>query len=295
MKKSIIPGLILSLYIIFLIIFWNVISLNGYRLSLFLLFGFAILFITFLIFINISQEDKSLTLFEKKGISEELIKIIIIVLMIVAFFIPSVEESSTIMLWENIEFLNYFRAIIFLIGCAYLPGANLYNLFFHKSVLHEKFKVEPYFLKLSLYPLMSFSFLGICVLILDQFGFNRIQIKYILFILILILFFSDFFIGKTRPINQQLNRNKGSISKHTLIILILAIGVATISIGFQLSWSYLISGDPWDSIKFAKYIGDSEINPIFIYTYPNFWGYISFSLSALSGLPLININSFLAP
>lgn len=295
MKKTSVIFLFFPIYIILLIIFWEVINVGIYRISLFLLFGFAIVFITFLVFINVNHDEKSLTLYEQKWFSEDLIKFIILILMSITFFIPPITEFSTIILWEEIGFLNYFRATIFLIGCAYLPGANLYNLIFHKSNLHERFKVEPFFLKLTLYPLISFSFLGICVLILDQIGLNRIQINYTLFILIFILFFSEFFIDKTRNDSQESNGKKISISKSTLIILILAIGIATISIGFQLSWSYIISGDPWDSIKFAKYVGDPEINPIFIYTYPNFWGYISFSLSALSGLPLININSLLAP
>jgi hypothetical protein len=69
----------------------------------------------------------------------------------------------------------------------------------------------------------------------------------------------------------------------------------TISIGFQIGWKYLVAGDPWHAIKFAKYIGEPGTSPISTYPYPIFWGYVSSGLSVLSGVPYINVNTLLAP
>jgi hypothetical protein len=241
------------------------------------------------------KRDAKVIQFQKGPLVENTFKIIISILMFITIFTPPV-HTKTIYFWEFIFPPSYFRAIVFIIGCAYLPGAAIYNIFFSKSALQERFKVESFFFKISVYPLMSFSFIGVTILIFDQLRFTMEIIMFLLFALILCLTVIDLILQNKRNTFIRGKEKSIRISKHTLIILILAFGIATISIGFQIGWKYLVSGDPWDAIKYANYIADPVNDPIFLsYKYPNFWGYIIYGLSSMSGLPFININTFLAP
>ncbi|MFX0025461.1 MAG: hypothetical protein ACFE8M_03540 [Candidatus Hermodarchaeota archaeon] len=191
--------------------------------------------------------------------------------------------------------LNYFRAFVYIFGLGFVPGSLIYRIIFKKDTLPEKFNINPFFIKITIYPLISFGFIGISVLILDQINIDGELIGIFLLSLILGLFLGELILKKKRNHLFSQNIIKISFSKFMFIILILAIGVSTISIGFQINWEYLISGDPWDAIKYAIYVGNIEKSPLYIDSYPNFWGYISFGLSNLGGLPYININTLLAP
>jgi len=74
--------------------------------------------------------------------------------------------------WEEISVINYIRGIVFLIGIAFVPGASIFNLLFHNSKLHEKFQIEPFFIKIWLYPIISFALMGSYSLILDHVGLH---------------------------------------------------------------------------------------------------------------------------
>ncbi|MFX1259217.1 MAG: hypothetical protein ACFFAN_15290 [Promethearchaeota archaeon] len=212
-----------------------------------------------------------------------------------SLFIPAKNSHDLIILWENLSFLNYFRAIVHIIGISFIPGSLIYKIVFKNDPLSTKFKINPFFIKITIYPLISFGFIGVSVLILDQINLRGELIGIFLFIFILALFFLELILEKVRSNSLNIKYIKINISKYTFIVLLLALGVATISIGFQISWKYLISGDPWDALKYASYVGDIGKSPLYIDTYPNFWGYISFGLSNLGGLPYININTLLAP
>ena len=94
--------------------------------------------------------------------------------MALTFYIPP-ETFKTIIDWQQVSFLNNIRAIIFLIGCAFVPGSSLYKIFFNDNNFHEKFQIESFLLKLTFYPLISFMFLGLSTLILDSIGLLRNQ------------------------------------------------------------------------------------------------------------------------
>ncbi|MFW9973195.1 MAG: hypothetical protein ACFFDF_23630, partial [Candidatus Odinarchaeota archaeon] len=64
--------------------------------------------------------------------------------------------------------MNYFRAIVHIIGISFIPGSLIYKIVFKNDPLSTKFKINPFFIKITIYPLISFGFIGVSVLILDQ-------------------------------------------------------------------------------------------------------------------------------
>jgi hypothetical protein len=218
--------------------------------------------------------------------------------MSIAIFISPISSPKTIIVWDKVSIFHFIRAFIFLIGCAFLPGANLYNIIFFKNNLHERFKVQHFILKITIYPLFSFAFIGLAVLVLDQLGLVRNIFVIILFSLILGLCLLDLIIQKFREKKIRINSGFISLSKYNIIILIISVGVSLISIGIHFGNLYLIPGDSWVSLAPNNYIGYSNTSPIEwgkINTYyPIFWSYISFGLSILCGLPYFNTNALLA-
>jgi len=272
---------------------------NNYNISVVLLIGFAVVILGFYLFINLNHSKKNSYLFQIKICSENLIKILLILIMSITLLIPPISKSKAIIIWDDVGILNYLRAISFLIGCSFLPGGNLYNIFFHKDNLHEQLKVEPFFLKITVYPLLSFSFIGISVLILDQIGIFRDLFAIFLFIFILGLFILDLIIQQIRDNKIEIKSKSIGISRYTFIILIISLGVLLISLGIHFGIHYLIPGDAWVGLAPANYIGTSNSSPIewgrtWSY-YPIFWSYISFGLSVMCGLPFVNTNALLAP
>jgi len=215
--------------------------------------------------------------------------------MIFSLFIPTNNSHSLLILWKNLSFLNYFRAFVYIFGLSFVPGSLIYRIIFKNDPIPEKFNINPFIIKITVYPLISFGFIGISVLILDQINLDGQLIGTLLFIIVISLFLIELILEKKRTSSINIKFTEIAISKYTSIILLLAFGIATISIGFQISWEYLISGDPWDVIKYATYVGNVEKNPLDISIYPNFWGYVSFGLGFLSGIPFINLNTLLAP
>ncbi|MEE9379292.1 MAG: hypothetical protein V3V33_14810 [Candidatus Lokiarchaeia archaeon] len=301
LKKNLIEILFVTGFI--LIYLTSLIILNlvpsGYSVSIFLLIGIVIIISILFFFINIKHEKENYTTFQFRFISEDLLKFILISLMCICVLIPPISNPTTVILWKQVKPFNFIRAIVFIIGLSYLPGSSLYNIFFSKSNLHKWFKVEPFLIKITLYPILSFSIIGITVLILDQIGLVLESITLILFIIILSLFVCDLIVKKIRVQNINFKINNIAISKYTFIILIVAIGIVFFSIGIFLGRQYLIVEDDWVGISPAIYIGDLNLNPledrIYDSNYPVFWGYVIFGFGNLSGLPYININALLAP
>ena len=79
------------------------------------------------------------------------------------------------------------------------------------------------------------------------------QIELFLFVIIIVLFLIDIFLQVKRSSSLDYKFSKITLSKYSFIIILLAIGISTISICFQLGWKYLVSGDPWDVIKYANH------------------------------------------
>ncbi len=299
LQKSIIFFFIFVFIVAFLLFLTQIYikPLNYFDRMPFLLYiGFAIIIVVFFSFMIFELDNENKILFKFRFLSENSIKIILMIIMSITIFIPPISFTTTVVDWNQVGILNYFRAISFLIGCLFLPGANLFKIFFPKNTLHERFKVEPFIIKITLYPLLSLIFLGTSVLILDQIGFLRDSITIILFLLILGLFFSDLIIQKMRNGNIDEKIVEITISKYTLIILVVALGILLISLGIQINAKYLVGSDSWIGISPAKYIGSLDPSPVERkYDYLLFWGYNSFALSALCGFPYININAMLAP
>ena len=301
LKKNLIEILfVIGFILIYLtiLIFLNLVP-SGYSVSFFLLIGIVIIISMIFYFINLNHKKTNFTLYQIRFISEDLLKFILISLMCICVLIPPISNPTTVILWGQVKPFNFIRAIVFIIGLTYLPGSSLYNIFFFKSDLPKWFKVEPFLIKITLYPIVSFSFIGITVLILDQLGLVLESITLILFIIILSLFICDLIVKKIRSQNINFKINNIAISKYSFIILIVALGIVFFSIGIFLGRQYLIVEDDWVGISPALYIGDLHLNPledrIYDSNYPVFWGYVIFGFGNLSGLPYININALLAP
>ena len=288
---------ITSIFLTFWILFFLI--PNKLIISLIFLLGIAIMIIAFIIFINLNHDKGNQLILKFRGPSENLIKIILLLLLLLALFIEPVIGPRSIILWSKIRPLNYIKAIISFIACAFLPGGNLYKIFFPDNSLSKRFKIEPFFLKITIYPLLSFIFFGISVLIMDQLEFTGELIMISLLVIIFGLCFLDFIIQKIRSKNFTVNLREIEISKYTFIIIIFAVGLLIVSLGIQFNTQYLIGGDSWVGIMPANYIGRHNMNAIEDRTiarhYPMFWGYIIYALSVLCGIPYVNMNVMIGP
>lgn len=282
---------------IFAILFFFIFIIGMINVYLTIIIGILILiFWSLLFYYFVKNEDQDFT-FQLKIMPENLIKIILMIFMCITAIIPPISSNFSIILWNKVEFLNYLRAVAFLIGLAYLPGACIYNIIFYKDNIHEVIRVESFLFKITLYPLISFGFLGLSVLILDQIGFIREIIAFFLFLILLGLFLVDLITQNKRKNRIRFKFKVIKISNYYLLILIFLLGFFFFSFGMQCYLKYIYVGDVWATTSPAFYIGRSNIIPYedmnYYRTYPFFWGYLSFGLSVMSGLPYININTIL--
>jgi len=225
--------------------------------------------------------------------NENSIKFLLLIIICISVLIPPVSFSDTIIDWQHIEMLNYVRAILMFIGCIYLPGANFFNIVLPNSNLHKKFDIEPFFLKLIFYPILSLTLIGGFVCLLEF--LILIDSYFIIYVLLFIvtLFFMDLVIQKRfKNTDLTFKRKSIEISKATLIILLLSLGVVIMGFSTMLTLKYLIPGDSYRGISYAHKIGSPGDKSKF-YTYSVYWGFISFGLSKLMGIPYINANAFL--
>jgi len=270
---------------------------SGYNIPIFIIIGFTIIIIIIFYFLLNINHYNNIRLLKLNILNERSIETILISLMLITYLIAPISFTESIIAWSEIGLLNYFRAVIFIIGCAYLPGMSIFNIAFPKSKLHERFHVEPFMIKITVYPLLSFSFLGVCTIILDNFGLKRVYFSHVLFLIIIILTISDIILKNKRSI-EKLNKFKTEviISKYSTLILLLAIGVIFITFGIRISSQYLIEGDSWRGIQYAYFVGDSSYNPFWgPGEYVKYWGYVSFSLGSFCGIPYLNANVMLFP
>jgi len=188
-KKFVIPFYVICFITLFFTFLYTFHVLpEGYGAPIILLIGFGLLIAGFFYFFFVLIKDNENKIILKLNIfSENTITTILIVIMISTFFIPSITFSEMVIDWNQIPVLNYIRSIVFVIGCAFVPGSSIFCLLFPNSTIHEKLKIEPFFIKLVLYPLISLTFLGSISLILDQLGMLREYFSLILFLTIVIL------------------------------------------------------------------------------------------------------------
>ena len=294
-------GIFTFFYIVFLFLYYGILVNFGFipvgqHYPILIIIGFTIIIIVIFYFFLFKGENNDLII-KFKMLNENIIQIVLLSLMIITYIIPPISFTQSIIAWSEIGFLNYFRAVIFIIGSAYLPGMSIFNIAFPKSKLHERFHVESFMIKFTIYPLLSFSFLGVCTIILDYFGLTREYFSPILLLIIVILVFTNILFHKGNFIKDlKENHTEINISKNTTLILFLVIGVILINLGIQLSTQYLIEGDAWRGIQYAYFIGDPRFESFWASgSYSRYWGYISFSLSSLSGIPYLNTNVLLFP
>ena len=286
------------IYIIFLIYFY--IIPYDRIVSPVLMIGFIIIIISIFIFINLKNLNDNTNLFSFKFLPENSIKIVLILIIGFCIIITPISYPQSIILWEKVSFFSYVRAIGMIIGCAFLPGACIFNIFFHNNKLQQRFKVESFLIKIVFYPLLSFSFIGISVLIIDQIGIvNRNLFTYLLFLIILCLFIVDIIMQKRRTELFKFKNETINISKFTSLISLTSIGIICITVGVHLGIHFIIPGDSWAALTFTKNIGDPYSSALekgrASYNYPIFWCYIIYGFSILGGLPIINTNTLLIP
>ena len=246
---------------------------------------------------SLVQTKKNTIVLNVKILNEHTIIVFLIVLMLGTFLIPPISFSELIIAWNQITPLNYVRAITFLIGCAFVPGSCIFNLLFPKSSLHEKFKVEPFLIKIVIYPIISFTFLGSITLISDQLGLIRNAFSPVLFLSIVLLFILNLIVERRRGNSLKiLKKTEIAISKYTIFILFLALSIIIIALSIHLETKYFFEVDAYRAISYSTSIGRVETKPTdMFYTYAIYWNYIVYSLSSLSGIPTININVMLLP
>ena len=180
-----------------------------------------------------------------------------------------------------------------------MPGSCIYSIILSKSRSLKKLDINSTLIKLTFYPIFSFSFVGILVLILDQIGLIENFIFLSLIIALPLLYLVDIGIQTYRGKTQFSHLRTYSIRSSVIIILVLMIGIILISLGIFFGRLYLFGEDDWVGVNPALYIGKDSLNAlnnrIHEPYYPAFWGYVIFGFGKLSGLPFINTNALLAP
>ena len=185
--------IILSIILLIVPYFIFLVDLYGGAITystIILLTGFALLIIAFFyFFLFFTNDNTNKVEFQFRMVNENTFIIVLVCLMIITFIIPPITFSEMIIAWEQISPMNYFRGIVFLIGLAFVPGYSVLNLIFPENRIAEKFNVEPFLIKIILYPIISFTLIGTLTLIFDQMGLPRNNFSLILFLTILALFF----------------------------------------------------------------------------------------------------------
>ncbi len=293
LRKSVISTFITVFFFFyfFYIIIFHIIP-NEFEVSTILFLGFGIIIIgIFYFFLNFNTPNNIITKF--KIPDENTLKIILICLMAITIFIPPVVFSDMIIAWPELSPLNYIRAAVFIIGSLFIPGSCIFNLILPQNVIHEELNVQPFLVKITIYPLISLTYWGTLTLMLNFFQFNSTSIRYILLFSIFFLFYLDFFSQKKRKNKYKIKTTEIKISKSTFIILFIGLGIIIISLAIYLTQSYIVAGDRWRGISSASLIGTKDFESFNVYS--KYWGCISFSLGVLLGIPYINANVFLLP
>jgi len=294
--------IILSIILLIIPYFIFLVYLYGGAISystIILLTGFALLIIVFFyFFLFFTKANTNKVEFHFRMVNENTLIIILVCLLIFTFIIPPITFSEMIIAWEQISPMNYFRAIIFLIGIAFVPGYSVLNLLFPENHIAEKFNVEPFLIKIILYPIISFTLIGTLTLIFDQMGLPRENFSLTLFLAILALFFLNMVVATIHRKKKfhLFKINFITISKHTMFILFASLCVVIIAFGIFTHTQYLSMGDAYRAISNSNLIARSVAEEIDISDpYYIYWAYMLFGLNTLIGIPAINVNAMLFP
>ena len=232
--------------------------------------------------------------FNYNGLSGTSISLILIILMVVSNIIPPVTFSEMIIDWSQILIINYIRAAIGILAGIFVPGYSLFNMIFSNNQLSKRFKIEPIYIKLVFYPVISLTFLGALTLILDGFGLERQYFSSVIQITTVVLFLANLIFQKYTSRKIRFIKNtKVEISKHTLFILIFASIIVFIAVVLHIHAKYLLIEDDYYSLQYAQLIGYPKTYSYNSYTV--YWSYIAYSLSSISGIPIVNTSVMLVP
>ncbi|MFW9971883.1 MAG: hypothetical protein ACFFDF_16970 [Candidatus Odinarchaeota archaeon] len=229
-----------------------------------------------------------------KFVNENTIKFTLLILMISSFLIPNIDFSYSIMSWTEIPIMNYIRLFVLIISCSYLPGSSILNLLNLRLETIKKYNINIKMFKITAYPLISFSTLGIVAMLFDFFNFSRsnIILSLICFVIILVLF--DFFMQFLKRPRQKTNSSltEMKISRTSIIFIIIIIAIIISSFQIFIASKYLLETDAMKSASYSYFVGSKSSESLFRVS-SAFWGYITFSLSILCGIPAINLLAFL--
>lgn len=221
---------------------------------------------------------------------------ILLFMLIIMLLTEPIKLNSFLMIsdWNQINPLRLAKALLNLLIILIIPGYSIYNFFFKNIDFDKKLKSDPIILKLTIYPSISLLYLGTITLILDRFKLDRPTISNIIIISIVIIYLG--YLLKKKKLGELFRPKRVKFSKETIILLIILISVILIAYSITLSSLYLIPGDSWRGIGYAYYVGDpnTSLTDKF-YGYTAYWGYISFALSILCGIPCVNVNVLLFP
>jgi len=292
------------LLIFFIVSYYSFISINyltpNYYQSSFLIYSGFFLLIFCLLLIPIIKPIKKRNLVEVNLISEKWIKLLLIIIMSIIIFIPRVSFSSSIISWNEINILNYLRSIIFIIISSYIPGSCIYNIIFRHNDVLQNININKVILKITIYPLISFSILGILILLLDLIGFNDPNhFLIVLYFIFISLYIIDLNVSDIK--NKECSDFKVKyvlINDFAFIILICSLGISLISFAVFLEQGYPLTGDEWNLTGYSIYIEKGNLYDIIReidYLYPCFWPFIVYGISVLTGLPIINSSAILFP
>jgi hypothetical protein len=231
--------------------------------------------------------------------SEPILKFFLLILFVISSIIPYSRVNQTIEIWSELPFLSLFKGIITIFAIIYLPGACIHNIFFPKNEIPRMLKIKNFYYKITIYPLLSLSFIGIVVLLADRLNFSSNFIGLLLFVSIILFFLADLILEKRRNVAINYSIKRISISKFLILNVIFCLGIVLIAFGVIFNQNYLPLDDSWVGYSPAVFIGDTSINTIsdriYYRDYPIFWGYIASGLNIMSGLPLINLGTLLFP
>ena len=201
-----------------------------------------------------------------------------IILLVISYFIPDVNEP--VINFYEINSENYLKAIISLGVVLFTPGWFITNFFL---------KRKDFILKNVLSILISIILVaGISIFFYWQ-NLDFIILKFLFLPIIIGLWLITKKFKRTSP-SITMNIDRWSI------LMALAIGaVVSIAWAIHSSHNLMIVGDNWTTLLTSVYIQNSGDIYDSKSDYPIIWSFIVVGLSSVSGLPPLNTNSLLFP
>ena len=210
-------------------------------------------------------------------------EILAISLMLASLTIQSRIEA--ISAWNDLPFLSFVRALIWLFGLLTLPGLYIVRLLRISSRLS---RVSTLAVAVNL----SFVFVSLITLVFykSDFGFSNLPLTFL--IIIVLMGFVSWYRSKnkTRSIPIEVKSWSAALLATVTFVVVIAFFV-------QLNMRYLIPGDNWVSLKPAVTVIDqrSIFESFADLHYPPMFGFTLSGLAVSGGFPLVNMYVILFP